>query len=267
MEAGWRMNNIHSRNIAVGELDIHYFSGGQGDPLLVIHGGSHGARDWMENMEELAGNYTIYVPDLPGFGRSQMMEGEYYIPELVEFVDRFSHNLGLKDFHLMGHSLGGGIALSYALKFPHKIKKLVLVSSLCLGREIALWIRFLANPKVCRALGAVTLAVLRSVKWLVKQLLIPVEFVIPFSVTSIVLGSSITTLKEQTTVLVNRLSEIMVPTLVVWGAKDPIVPAKHAYAAAQLIPDCQVKVFADSGHSVYREKISEFSRLLTGFLG
>ncbi len=52
--------------------------------------------------------------------------------------------------------------------------------------------------------------------------------------------------------LIHRLSEIMGPTLIVWGAKDPILPVRQAYAAAQLIPDCQVKIFKDGGHSVYR---------------
>lgn len=259
--------NIHSRKIKVGGLDIHYLCGGYGDPLLVIHGGTDGARAWTKNMEELSGNYTVYVPDLPGFGHSQPIDGDYYIPELVEFVDEFSHNMGLKSFHLMGHSLGGGIALSYALKFPHKIKKLVLVSSMCLGREIALWVRILSVPPICRPIGKATLAILRGVKWVADLLLAPAKFVYPLSRSSIRLGSSLTTIKAQTTVLVNRLSEIMVPTLVIWGAKDPIVPVKQAYAAAKLIPDCQVKVFEDCGHSVYRQKIREFSLLLTGFLG
>ena len=59
------------------------------------------------------------------------------------------------------------------------------------------------------------------------------------------LGSSITTLEKQTMVLIDRLSEIMMPTLVIWGARDPIVPVSQAYTAAQLIPNCQVKVFED----------------------
>ena len=222
-------------------------------------------------MAELCKNYTVYVPDLPGFGLSQPMTGDYYIPELIDFVDGFADELGLDKFHLMGHSLGGGIALSYALKFPYKVTKLVLISSLFLGKEIALWVRFLTRRVICRTIGWATMTIFRSIKWLVKLLvrllLVPIEFAIPFSVTSIYLGCGITTLKEQTTVLAHRLSEIMVPTLVVWGAKDPIVPYKHAYAAAELIPDCQVKVFEDSGHSVYRDNIQEFSRLLTGFLG
>jgi len=261
------MSNIHSKKIEVGELDIHYFTGGNGEPLVVLHGGSNGARAWMKNMEELSGRYTIYVPDLPGFGHSQPIDGDYYIPELVEFVDKFSHNLGLKSFHLMGHSLGGGIALSYALKFPYKVTKLVLVSSLCLGKEIALWVRFLSNCVVCRGMGRVTMAILRGVKWVADKLFATVEFVVPLSKFSLSLGGKVTTIKEQTVVLIHRLSEIMVPTLVVWGAKDLILPVKQAYAAAQLIPDCQVEVFEDCGHSVYRDRLPEFSRLLTRFLG
>ena len=141
------------------------------------------------------------------------------------------------------------------------------MSSLCLGREIALWVRLLSIPAICRSVGSAVLAVLRSIKWLVKALLNPVEFVVPLSSASVYLGSSVTTIKEQTLVLANRLSEIVMPTLVVWGAKDTIVPVRHAYAAAQLIPDCRLKVFKDRGHNVHRDEIREFSSVLTGFLG
>lgn len=259
------MNSIDSKKVKIDGRDVHYFTAGQGDPLLVIHGGGGDARTWLNNIAALSENYTVYVPDLPGFGESQPLTGDYYIPELAEFVDSFSNNLGLERFHLVGHSLGGGVALNYALESPQKIRKLVLVSSLCLGKEIALWVRLMSIPG--RAIGSALLAVLRGVKWLVKTMLLPVEFVMPFSRASVDLGSSITTLREQTLVLANRLSELMVPTLVVWGEKDSIVPVRHAYAAAQLIPDCQLKVFAGRGHDIHRDEINEFSRLLTGFLG
>jgi len=258
---------IQNKQIKVGGLDIHYLTAGQGDPLIVIHGGSEGARAWLNNMTELAADYTVYVPDLPGFGTSQPPEGDYFIPELTEFVGQFARALGLESFHLMGHSLGGGVALNYALKSPHKLNKLVLVSSLCLGGEIAFWVRFLSLPALYRAISATSLALFRGVRWLVKALLLPVEFVIPWDRQTINLGGSITTFKEQTLVLASQLSGLMVPTLVVWGARDPIVPVRQAYAAAQLIPDCQLKVFEGSGHSVYRDELQQFSRLLAGFLG
>lgn len=261
------MSDIHSRKIKVNGLDTHYYMGGQGDPLVVIHGGAGGASTWMNNMEVLAENYTVYIPDLPGFGDSQPLDGDCYIPELTKFVDDFSNNLGLKSFYLVGHSLGGGVALNYALKFPHKIRKLVLISSLCMGREIALWVRLLSSPAICRSLGSVVLAGFKVLKWLVRTLLSPVELAMPFTRASVNLGSSITTVREQTLVLANRFSEIMMPTLVVWGARDPIVPVRQAYAAAEVIPDCRLKIFEGRGHDVHRDELDEFSSVLTGFLG
>lgn len=260
------MEMIGSKNIRVGELDIHYVTGGQGVPLIVIHGGLNGAGAWRKTVTELSKNYTVYVPDLPGFGHSEETNTDYYVPEYVDFVEEFAKSLGLESFYLMGHSLGGGIAANYALKSPKKVKKLVLVNSMFLGKEIALWIRFFSHPAF-RYLGTATLAILKGVKWIADRILSPGKFVSPISRGSISLGRKMTTLKEQTQVLSQRLSEIMMPTLIIWGAKDPILPAQHAYAAAKLIPDCQVKVFADGGHSVYRQKPAEFIKLLVAFLG
>lgn len=261
------MYNIISKKTKVDGLDVHYFTAGQGDPLVVLHGGGGDARTWLNNIAALSENYKVYAPDLPGYGGSQPLAGHYFIPELAKFVDGFSDNLRLERFNLVGHSLGGGIALNYALESPHKIKKLVLVSSLCLGREIALWVRLLSIPAFVRAIGAIIMAILRTIKWLVKKLLVPIEFVMPFSPASVSLGGSVTTFKEQTLVLAGRLSEIVMPTLLVWGAKDPIVPVRHAYAAAQVIPNCQLKVFENRGHNVHRDELQQFSRVLAGFLG
>jgi len=261
------VNNIPSKKIKVDGLDVNYYTAGQGEPLVVIHGGGGDARTWSHNIEALSEKYTVYAPDLPGYGASQPLDGDYFIPELARFVDSFSDSLGLERFHLVGHSLGGGVALNYALEFPHKIRKLVLVSSLCLGREIALWVRLLSVPALIRSLGALTVAVLKSVKWLVKMFMEQVEYIMPLSPASMIIGGSVTTIKEQTLVLANRLSEIMMPTLLVWGAKDPIVPVRHAYAAAQVIPDCQLKVFENRGHNVHRDELQQFSSILSGFLG
>jgi len=257
---------IHSKQIKVGKLDINYFTGGDGEPLVVTHGGGGGARGWLQNVTALCENYKIYVPDLPGFGGSQLMDGDYGIPEFADFLEDFIRSLGLERFHLVGHSLGGGIALSYALKYPNRISKLVLINSLCLGKEMALWVRFLSTSAFFRSLGVAAVAVLRAVKWLVNSVYAPLKFVNPLPPVNIHLGERITTLKEQTTVLVSQLSGLMVPTLVVWGAKDGIVPVSQAYAAARLIPNCQLHVFEGGGHSAYKRKIKEFSLLLTTFL-
>jgi len=261
-----KMNKVQSKTIKVNGLDVHYYTAGQGEPLVVIHGGGGDARTWRGNIAELAEKYTVYAPDLPGYGGSQPLNGAYYIPELAEFVDKFAKSLGLEKFNLVGHSLGGGIALNLALKSPHKIKKLVLVSSLCLGREIAFWVRLFSLPALIQSIGALTIGVLKGVKWVLKQMN-PAEFVMPLSPASMTIGGSITTFRAQTLVLENRLSEVTMPTLLVWGAKDQIVPVRQAYRASKVIPDCRVEVFENTGHNVHRDELKHFSRVITRFLG
>jgi 4,5:9,10-diseco-3-hydroxy-5,9,17-trioxoandrosta-1(10),2-diene-4-oate hydrolase len=142
----------------------------------------------------------------------------------------------------------------------------VLVSSLCLGREIAFWVRLMSIPALIHSLGVLTITILKGIKWMAEQLN-PAEFIMPLSLASVTVGGSITTFKQQSLVLENRLSEITVPTLLVWGAKDPIVPVRHAYQAARVIPDCRVKVFENCGHNVHRDELKQFSSTVTRFLG
>jgi len=80
-------------------------------------------------------------------------------------------------------------------------------------------------------------------------------------------GGSITTFRQQTLVLEKRLAEVTVPTLLVWGGRDPVVPVKQAYRAAKAIPDCRVEVFKNRGHNVHRDELKKFSRIIAEFLG
>jgi pimeloyl-ACP methyl ester carboxylesterase len=255
---------IQSNSIKINGSNVHYYITGEGEPLVIIHGCGGSAKAWLKNATILSGRYTVYVPDLPGFGESQSLDGEYSIPVLANFVDVFTKEVGLDSYYLAGHSVGGGVALHCALKSPHKVKKLVLISSLCLGKEISFWVRFASI--LARRIGNGVMAVPLGIKWLDKMLSAPVKHVKPSFLTSVNLCGRITTYEEQRLVLVNQLSELMIPTLVVWGAKDATVPVKHAYTAAQVIPGCQLKVFEGSGHSVYRDDVARFSQVLTGFL-
>ena len=260
------MKSIRSQRIRVNELDIHYFTCGKGEPLIIVHGGATGASAWMKNIIVLGKKYKIYIPDLPGFGSSQSMTGSYHMTEMVDFIDGFARSLGLQSFYLVGHSFGGGVALHYTLKYPRKIRKLVLVSSLCLGKEIAWWIRLFSTPVLRQSMGKAAIGIFKGIKY-IARFFGPWEIVEPVSKTSIQIGSCIATLTEQTINLLSQLPHVVVPTMVMWGSRDPIVPFTHAYTAAELIPDCQVRVFENCGHSVYRDRLREFSNALAGFLG
>ncbi|MBI2869101.1 MAG: alpha/beta fold hydrolase [Chloroflexi bacterium] len=254
------MASIFSKVIRVGRLRIRYFTGGHGEPLVVLHGGADGARSWLKNAAELSKYYRVYIPDLPGFGHSQPLSSDFRIPEYVSFVDDFSRSLGLERFNLVGHSMGGRIAIGYALKHPQRIKKLVLVSSIGLGKEIALWARV-----SCWLLGRAVLGILRAAKWLLRGLRPGRWRKDPGF--SLKIGRSLMNLKGQAQVIVHQLSNLLMPTLLVWGANDLVLPVSHGYAASRVIPDCELRVLEGCGHSVYKQKIAEFSRVLSTFLG
>lgn len=259
------MHSIKSRRIQVGNLNIRYYNGGKGEPLLVLHGGNSHAGPWAKNLRELSQRYTVYVPDFPGFGLSQKMEGEFYIPELVSFVRDFANAVGLESFYLMGHSLGGGVAASYALQYPAQVRKLILIDSMCMGDEIAVWVRMLSLPGLVRSIGKGVVGLLRGVKWITEGMFRSMEFILPVSEASLIIGASAANLQTQTFVLTKRLSEIVPPTMIIWGNKDRIVPVKQAYAAANVIPDCQLRIMG-GGHCAYQDRLPEFSRLVKNFL-
>jgi pimeloyl-ACP methyl ester carboxylesterase len=121
-------------------------------------------------------------------------------------------------------------------------------------------------PALVRCIGALAKGVLKGVIWIARQLN-PATLIMPLSPAAMAVGGSITTFKKQTHVLEGRLSEVTMPTLLVWGGKDPIVPVGHAYKAASVIPNCQVKVFKHRGHNVHRDELAQFSGIITEFLG
>ena len=155
---------------------------------------------------------------------------------------------------LVGHSLGGGTALSLALESPQRVEKLVLVNSLGLGQEIALWVRLLCAPTIPRALSRLARALMRGLSLLS----------LPLHDAPHNLGRHIAGLRGQRTVWRHRLRELRVPTLVVWGKRDLYLPVAHAYAASHLIPNCRLYIWDNCGHSPCRD--GRFNPILLDFL-
>ncbi len=233
--------------------------------MIILHGGGDGARSWEHNAKGLAEYYSVFIPDLPGFGKSQSMGEKFNINDFVRFVDEFSDSLGITRFNLAGHSIGGDVALRFALRHTHKVKSLVLINSWGLGKDIALWLRVMSHPFLCDTLGEFCIAVTHGIKRLSRALLglsLPVNF---YNRLQIDIGRSMVNLKGQSDVMLQRLSDLLMPTLLICGGKDPVVPAYQSYAAAQIISDCKLHVFQDCGHSVYKQRPDDFNRILHNF--
>jgi len=257
---------IYRKSLKMGRIKINYFTCGNGEPLVIVHGGGEGAESWFKNIEELSKNYRVYIPDLPGFGDSQSINNRFSLVEYIAFIEDFTNALDIGPFYLVGHSIGGGIALHYAFHYPDRVSALILVNSFCLGKDIALWIRILSASALCRSLGHVILAIFRAIKWLAQQFWAPFHVASMISKIKMDMGRTMTNLWGQSNALQDQLPELTMPTLIVWGAKDIIVPASHAYEAAKTIPNCQLHIFEDCGHSAYKQKVSEFSGVVVKFL-
>lgn len=219
----------------------HYLTAGSGSPLLLVHGAGYDAREWSRNFTSLCQRFTVFAPDLVGFGKSDKPRGVPYTYDyFAGFLRDFMDAVGVDRTSIVGHSMGGGAALAFALAFPHRLDRLVLVDSSGLGREMTPY------GRAVTFLGAfLSLFSGRTLFHMITRA-----------------GG----LTEQGIVLLDRLSEIEAPTLIVWGERDRICPVRHGHATHELLPGSELHVFSQCGHAPQREDHREFNRLALEFL-
>ncbi len=278
----------------MGSLRVHHLHGGRGTPVLFIHGlGSSSYMEWRFNLEFAAARHRVYAPDLPGFGRTEKPRARYGVPYFTRFIERYMESRGLRSAAVVGASLGGRVALELALKYPQRVRKLVLVNALGLGRpSMHLTYGLITLPRVGEALMRVAGDALR---WAPARMI--------RSVASRYVGSStdvkrtmddayfahlrelysadgyqdayLTTVRSLITLkallgadydLSKRLHEIEVPVQLIWGADDPLFPVAHAARAHALIEHSRLAVIEGAGHTPQAERPEEFNRVLDNFL-
>lgn len=252
---------------------------GEGAPLVFVHGLGGSWQNWLENMPRMAElGYRAIAIDLPGFGASPMPPWEISIRHYGELLGEVCKALELPPCTLVGNSMGGFVAAEVAVGEPEWVDRLVLVSAAGIShatmrREPVLAgarLTALANPLLFRldlpamrrpGLRKLAFAgVMRHPERLRRELL--VEFLAPalgapgfLPATAALVGYD----------LLDRLARIRVPTLVVWGRDDLVVPARDAAGFVERIPDSRLEVFADCGHVPMAERPVRFNRLLTDF--
>ena len=230
---------IENRFVTVGGFNTHYLVGGKGPPLVLVHGGVTTAEEaWAHNLSSLTQRYCVYAPDLVGHGKSDKPATDYALPFFTTFFEQFVEALGLEKFSLMGHSLGGGIALAFTLHHPEKVDKLVLIDSG--GIELSMtWLgRFLMFFFMLKA-------------WIKRD----------ETYLSLMRNGA-----KDPQVFGDRLSEIKAPTLIVWAKGDRYLPVRQAYKAHQLISNSWLHIFERSWHAPHKEHPEEFNRLALDFL-
>ncbi len=252
---------------------------GEAVPVVFVHGISGNWQNWLENIPRFAQERRVVALDLPGFGDSEDLDGDPTMSRLGRVVDGLCEHLGLDRIALVGNSMGGFIAAETTIQFPERVERLVLCSSAGittseLRREPVLaWGRAIAMGGT-RSAAEVRMAILRPrLRHLIFSLIVRHPSRIPADILfEISKGAGrdafLPTLNEILDYdFRDRLPDIRCPTLIVWGAKDAIVPKKDAYEYERLIPGTQpVVMMDDTGHVPMIERPATFNREVLEFL-
>jgi 4,5:9,10-diseco-3-hydroxy-5,9,17-trioxoandrosta-1(10),2-diene-4-oate hydrolase len=285
--------SFQSKTVTIDGINLHYLCGGSGPPLVLVHGlGSSAAVEFSSNLEPLAKHHRVFAIDLPGFGRSDKPVLEYTIALFVRAVSDLMDCEGIERAAVMGVSMGGRVALGLALDSPEKVERLVLVDALGVGaprRVLAYSILLtkglgeLTLRGTARALRQMNPAVIRRFwGWYLKRpnrvdtiwsderianhgtLLATPEYRAAY-LSSLRSIAGMRQLQDGVSVE-DRLPELRMPTLLIWGGHDHIFPARHAQAAKERIPNARLEIFGDSGHTPQMEEPERFNRLVLDFL-
>ena len=268
------------RYATVEEHHVRYWQEGAGPAIVLVHGLANSVITWRKNVEALSRNSRVIALDLPGHGLSDMPKVRFGLPEGAAFVASFLDEIGVDRAHLVGNSMGGAVALELALARPERTASLTLADSAGLGREISLVLRLGSLPLLGEYARRPTLKGVRNlVRWLVHDPNLVDEDELPLRLSYLKREGSAQALlrflrtgvglfgQRPATRRDAVLPSVSVPTLIVWGAQDPLFPVRQAERAAHAIPGATLEVFDRCGHWPQYEHPGEFNRLLGEFVG
>lgn len=240
---------MRQRRARVGTSEIAYQVGGRGAPLVLIHGLSGSGRWWARNVAELARHFEVYLVDLVGFGASRRSR-PFVLREAASLLARWMEQIGVERAAVVGHSMGGHIAADLAADFPARVERLVLVDPAVL--PMAFSHRQHGTSMVREAIQ------------------MPLDF-LPTLVAD-ALRAGVGTIWRAanellTTDLRPKLAQIQVPTLVIWGEHDALLPLDFGKQLGQHLRFEELVVIKGAGHNPMWDRPQAFNQVVLEFLG
>jgi pimeloyl-ACP methyl ester carboxylesterase len=271
------------------EIDLHghrvsYRTAGEGPVILLIHGIAGRSEQWLDAMTLLADEHTVVAPDLLGHGRSAKPRGDYSLGAYAAGLRDLLVALGCRKATVVGHSLGGGIALQFAYQFPERSSRLVLVSSGGLGREVHPLLRAATLPGSELVLPLISNETVRNAGTAVSQLVGRLGFRAGPDIAEFARGYGSLADGDARQAFIHTLRAVIdhggqrvnasdrlylaedMPSLIVWGRRDPIIPVSHAGIAHRGMPGSRLEVFDDAGHFPQLDEPVRFARTLADFI-
>ena len=265
----------HGRELAYREIT------GTGIPIMLIHGIGSSSITWGDIPDRLAATGAhVIVVDLPGHGQSSKQPGDYSLGALASALRDLIDHLGIARVHLVGHSLGGGVALQFSYQFPERVRSIVLVASGGLGVEAFTGLRAAALPGSELAIRwAINDHTLAAASWVGRQLnrvgLAPHALSPGALETASWLADEdrrtafLSTLRSVVNVKGQRVSALEKlhllngsSVLIIWGDRDPMIPMEHGVNAHRLLPGSRLVIFPGATHEPHVQDPQRFTDLI-----
>lgn len=274
---------LGSRSVSIGKRSIHVSEAGSGYPVLLLHGGGPGASgvsNYSRNIEALASQFRVIVPDLPGYGRSTKgVKRSDPFGDLAEAMLALLDALGIERAHLVGNSYGGACALRMALDQPKRVSALVLMGPGGIGTTRGLptaGLNHLLNYYGGKGPSRAKLTTM------IREYLVADGSAVPESMIEERYQASIDPevvaappLRRPNSLAAalrmdftrdRRLPMCQTPTLVLWGTADKVNRPSGGTTLVETMPNCDLYLFANTGHWVQWERAEEFNATTTAFL-
>jgi pimeloyl-ACP methyl ester carboxylesterase len=276
MDISLRQVSIHGREIA-------YRMEGSGPALLLLHGIAGSSQAWREVMPGLAEHYCVIAPDMLGHGESAKPIGDYSLGAYASGMRDLLHILDIEAATIIGQSFGGGVALQMAYQHPECCERLVLVDSGGLGREVNWVLRLATLPGSEYAMPLLFPSVVRNVGDRVGRFFHDHGIRVRHVAEAWSAYSSLTEGENRQAFVrtvravidpggqtVNAMDKLYLasrlPTLIIWGERDAIIPISHAHDAHEAIPGSRLEIIAGAGHSPQVDAPEEFLAVLIDFI-
>ncbi len=243
------MVKVSLHTVQVGEYRVRYQTVGEGEPVVLVHGLSGSTLWWRRNVPELAQYYRLYLVDLPGFGAGRRKHGRFALRQAGDWLLAWMDAIGLKQTHLIGHSMGGYICMEIAAHRPNVVSRLVLVSP---------------------AYKASTNSVLGYTKLLLDALRYLTPRFFPILAFDSLRAGPITLLKATQEIIALNVSEeiprITEPVLLVWGENDTLVPPSLGHILRAELPNARLLTLKHAAHVAMFDQPQTFNAAVKAFL-
>jgi pimeloyl-ACP methyl ester carboxylesterase len=279
-----RLPAVPRQQVEIHGQPVTYRRMGEGPVIVLVHGITSSSRTWHSVIPGLAERHTVIAPDLLGHGKSAKPRCDYSLGAYASGIRDLLAVLGLRRATVVGHSLGGGIAMQFAYQFPDRLERLVLVDSGGLGEEVSLALRAATLPGAEFVLpllfGPVPRRAGRTIGWALSRVGIKGNA----NVRGLAEGLESLGNRQARQAFVHTARSVIdprgqrvdardrlylsegVPTMLVWGDRDRIIPVHHGRHAHGLMPHSRFETFPGAGHFPFNDDPERFVAVLGDFI-